>query len=299
LRSSGLILIDKPEGVTSFGALYPIKKRLGKGIKVGHTGTLDKFASGLLVVCAGSYTRLAGFITTEDKSYEATILFGSQTDTLDPEGRVIRQEPLPCRDKLFSVIHDFTGNILQKPPLFSALHVKGERAYKRALRGESVEMTPRHVTIHNLEIMAFDGKKAVIRVTCSKGTYIRSLARDIALAAGSCGYLLSLRRTQLGRFAVCDAVAPELFDPDRHLAGGYRWFSEMQDRFAVARVDGAMHRRITNGIMPTQTFLSKLFTAETERALDRHYLLFSEEGALAASLNRSEKGFAFDFVVGT
>ncbi|WP_020613613.1 tRNA pseudouridine(55) synthase TruB [Sediminispirochaeta bajacaliforniensis] len=299
MRSSGLILIDKPEGVTSFGALYPIKKRLGKGIKVGHTGTLDKFASGLLVVCAGSYTRLAGFITTEDKSYEATILFGSQTDTLDPEGRVIRQEPLPCRDKLFSVIHDFTGNILQKPPFFSALHVKGERAYKRALRGESVEMTPRHVTIHNLEIMAFDGKKAVIRVTCSKGTYIRSLARDIALAAGSCGYLLSLRRTQLGRFAVCDAVAPELFDPDRHLAGGYRWFSEMQDRFAVARVDGAMHRRITNGIMPPQTFLSKLFTAETERALDRHYLLFSEEGALAASLNRSEKGFAFDFVVGT
>ncbi|ADK81152.1 tRNA pseudouridine(55) synthase TruB [Sediminispirochaeta smaragdinae] len=299
MRSSGLILIDKPEGVTSFGALYPIKKRLGRGIKVGHTGTLDKFASGLLVVCAGSYTRLAGFITTEDKSYEATILFGSQTDTLDPEGRVIHQAPLPCRDKLFSVIHDFTGNILQKPPLFSALHVKGERAYKRALRGEAVEMVPRPVTIHNLEITAFDGEKAVIRVTCSKGTYIRSLARDLALAAGSCGYLLSLRRTQLGRFAVCDAVAPELFDPDRHLSGGYQWFSDMQEHFAVARVDELMHRRITNGIMPPQTFLSKVFTNEEEGVSERHYLLFSEEGALAASLNRSEKGFAFDFVVGT
>lgn len=297
MTPAGIILIDKPEGVTSFGALNPIKKALGKTVKVGHTGTLDKFASGLLVVCAGGYTRLASVITASDKTYEAVIRFGEETDTLDPSGEVTAQAPVPSRKAVMDVLPRFTGTILQRPPLFSALHIDGERAYRKALRGEDVRMPEREVTIRSLELLHFDGTFARVRVECSKGTYIRSLARDLALAAGSRARLEKLRRIKVGSFDVAGAVAPSSFDPGSHLLQGDEVFRALEDRFLTAVIDNATVSGVQNGSLPPTDFLESCFR-EQGPDQKKSLLLFCGEGRLAASVSRSAEGrFSFDFVV--
>ncbi len=222
--SDGIVLLAKQSGRTSFSSLWQIKNALGTK-KIGHTGTLDSFADGLLVALAGRYTRLGACISDSDKSYKALVLFGSETDTLDPEGSVIGTSSLPLLSALNSAIQDFTGPIMQIPPHYSAVHVSGERASDRVRRGESISLEPRPVVIHSLELS--DAKKsdgapadesdevssAVLDVRCSKGTYVRSLARDIARAAGSLGYLGALRRTTVGPFFLKDAAGFDLLQP--------------------------------------------------------------------------------------
>ncbi|MDR2071648.1 MAG: tRNA pseudouridine(55) synthase TruB [Treponema sp.] len=202
---SGFILLNKKPGITSFQALNEIKKAFSTG-KVGHTGTLDKFASGLLLVLAGRAVKLTPWVSGCDKEYEGTIRFGMETDTLDPEGVLVAQAPLPDRGTLEGVLPRFRGNILQAPPAYSAVHVDGKRAYALARSGTPVEMRERPVVIHALELLSFEPPLAQIRVRCSKGTYIRSLARDIALAAGSRGYLAALIRTGIGGIRLAEAV---------------------------------------------------------------------------------------------
>jgi tRNA pseudouridine55 synthase len=203
---SGYILLNKETGVTSFGALNNVKKALSTS-KVGHTGTLDKFASGLLLVLTGKSLKLAQWFSGSDKYYEGTIEFGAETDTLDPEGLTIAQAPIPSKEALVSVLPQFRGDILQEPPVYSALHIDGERASSRARSGETVEMKKRPVSIYSLELVSYKPPFAVIRVHCSKGAYIRSLARDIALAIGSRAYLAALNRTQIAGFRLSDAVS--------------------------------------------------------------------------------------------
>ncbi len=216
LGPSGLILARKPAGLTSFQALGPIKRALGTA-KVGHAGTLDKFASGLLVVLAGSYSRLTEFVQAGLKEYRGLISFGSETSTLDPEGEVVATGPLPSREALESALPAFRGPVMQAPPVFSALHVGGKRAYERALAGEELEMAPREIRIHELELESFEGGRARIRVICSAGTYIRSLARDLGLACGSRAYLAELERLAIGPFRVEEAADPSAIDPGRDL----------------------------------------------------------------------------------
>ena len=213
---AGIAAISKPAGLTSFAALSPIKRGLGSG-KVGHAGTLDRFATGLLVVLAGPYSHLCPDFSSLDKVYSATVLFGEETDTLDPEGKVVATAAPPGRVALESVLPLFTGPIMQAPPAYSALHVDGERAYERALRGEAVEMKARPVTIHGLELLDYDGRIARLLVSCSSGTYIRSLARDMALAAGSRARLEALERLSIGPLSLDEAMAPQDFDPSRDL----------------------------------------------------------------------------------
>jgi tRNA pseudouridine55 synthase len=215
---SGFVGISKPAGLTSFQSLGPIKRGLASD-RVGHAGTLDRFATGLLVVLVGSYSRLTPYFSSLDKTYRAVVRFGAETDTLDPEGVVVREAPLPSREAVLSVLPSFRGPILQAPPLYSAVHVDGERAYTRALRGEALEMRERSVTIHDLELLSWQGREAVFLVRCSSGTYIRSLARDMARAAGSCASLGSLARESIGPFRLSDAVAPDAFDPGKHVLG--------------------------------------------------------------------------------
>ncbi|MEI6873773.1 MAG: tRNA pseudouridine(55) synthase TruB [Spirochaetota bacterium] len=209
---AGIALLAKPAGITSFQALGPVKKCLGTR-KIGHTGTLDKFASGLLVLLVGSYTRLGSFFTALDKLYLARMRFGEETETLDPEGSVIATAPAPTFEALREAACRFRGPIQQAPPAYSAIHLDGERASDRARRGETLEMKLRPVTISKLEILDYDGRDALVRVRCSSGTYIRSLARDLALATASRAHLVGLERLEVGPFRLADAHAPSEIAP--------------------------------------------------------------------------------------
>jgi tRNA pseudouridine55 synthase len=201
----GLILLHKPPGLTSFDALRDIKRILGTG-KVGHTGTLDKFAEGLLLALTGRVLKLSAWFTHCDKQYEGTVCFGAETDTLDPEGAVVANAPLPSRENVEQVLPGFLGKIEQTPPAYSAIHIDGQRASTLARRGEAPEMRKRPVTIYRLELLSWEPPHAKIFVHCSSGTYIRSLARDIALAAGSRAHLTALLRTQVGGFRLENAI---------------------------------------------------------------------------------------------
>jgi tRNA pseudouridine55 synthase len=203
--NSGLILLNKKAGITSFQALGEVKRALGTG-KVGHTGTLDKFASGLLVVLAGSALKLSQWFSHCDKQYRGRIPFGIETDTLDPEGNVTAQAEVPSREKVERVLDQFTGKIMQEPPVFSAIHVNGQRASNLARSGKAPQMKKRPVEIYKIELLCWQPPLADIIVHCSGGTYIRSLARDIALAVGSRGHLCELTRTKVAGLSLDTAV---------------------------------------------------------------------------------------------
>jgi tRNA pseudouridine55 synthase len=210
---SGIILIDKQPGMTSFASLSVLKRALGTD-KIGHTGTLDSFASGLLVVLAGNLTRLASVVTHLDKTYRARITFGSETNTLDPLGTIIEQSALPEPVALSEAVTRFTGAYMQEPPVYSAIKIDGKRASDMARAGKNIVIQKREVTIHdivieNVELSGACVESADIIVTCTAGTYIRSLARDIARACGSRAYLSALRRTRVGTFCVEDAAPAE------------------------------------------------------------------------------------------
>jgi tRNA pseudouridine55 synthase len=235
-ENPGLILIDKPAGITSFQLLGPIK-RAASTRKVGHAGTLDRFASGLMLVFVGQATRFVQYLSGADKEYVGEIRFGVETSTLDPEGEIVARSPSPNKSDIESVLGSFTGSISQRPPAFSALHIDGKRAYKRALDGEDVKMPERAVRIDALELLDWregsDGAVATIRVACSKGTYIRSLARDIAIAAGSRGHLAALRRTRIGGFSLEEALPLDSLSDGAGLNGKLLWNREL-----IERIDG-------------------------------------------------------------
>jgi len=217
---SGILLYAKQQDTTSFNSLWAVKHALHT-TKVGHTGTLDSFADGLLVVLVGKLTHLVPHITAFDKTYRGVISFGSETDTLDPTGKVIKNSPLPSLSDFNAAIPHFLGDIMQAPPLFSAVHVDGKRASDLALKGKIQDLAKRKVHIYELcveevKTQAVDGvervKYAQIYVRCSKGTYIRSLARDIALECGSSAHLIALRRLSVGPFELKDAVGYDALD---------------------------------------------------------------------------------------
>lgn len=202
---SGIVLLAKQSGKTSFQSLSTIKRALGT-TKVGHTGTLDSFADGLLVVLTGRLTRLVPHITNFDKDYLALIEFGKETDTLELTGQVIKEGPLPTEEQVRGVLPSFIGQIDQVPPAFSAIHIDGKRASDLARAGKASEIPARKITIYSLTLLDFYDKYALVEVRCSKGTYIRSLARDIAAACGSCAHLKALRRVSVGPFSLKDAA---------------------------------------------------------------------------------------------
>ena len=227
---SGLLLFNKKAGITSFEALREIKRALGTG-KVGHTGTLDKFAEGLLVVLSGQALKLSQWFSNCDKQYLGSIRFGIETDTLDPEGNTVFEAPLPSREAVEKVLEQFTGDIQQEPPAYSAIHVDGQRASDLARKGQTPVMKKRPVHIYRLELGSWDPPLANIFVHCSSGTYIRSLARDIAIAAGSRAHLAGLLRTRVAGFKLedawdCKSSAPALRPIDKAVisALGFPWF---------------------------------------------------------------------------
>ena len=206
LLADGLLVIDKPAGISSAGVVNRIKKLTRPG-KIGHAGTLDPFATGVLVLCFNRATKLAEYFLDQDKAYEGVMYLGQVTDTQDPTGRVLRRRPVSCSEaQIVEAAKGFGGPIEQKPPAFSALKQDGEPLYKKARRGEEVETEPRQVTIHELTITGIELPRVEFRVRCSKGTYIRTLAHDWGQVLGCGAHLESLRRTASGPFSVEQAL---------------------------------------------------------------------------------------------
>lgn len=209
-ETSGCLLLNKRPGITSFEALNRVKQAFATP-KVGHTGTLDKFASGLLLVLVGRAVKLSSWFSGMDKQYEGTICFGMETDTLDPEGTVVAEGRVPSREELEAALPRFRGDILQAPPEYSAVHVQGQRSSQLARKGQPVALHKRPVSVYALELRDYEVSGegcayAQIRVHCSKGTYIRALARDLARAVGSRGHLTALHRTWIAGFQVSQGV---------------------------------------------------------------------------------------------
>jgi tRNA pseudouridine55 synthase len=210
---NGWIILDKPRGLGSTQGVAAVKRNLRQGgyakTKVGHGGTLDPLAEGVLPIALGEATKLAGRMLDASKIYEFTVKFGEETATLDTEGEVVdRSDVRPTLAEIEEALPQFTGPIEQVPPAYSALKVDGKRAYDLARAGEQVELKTRAVTIHSLSITGGEGGKEVtLTAHVSKGTYIRSLARDIARALGSCGHVTYLRRTKAGPFLEAHAIS--------------------------------------------------------------------------------------------
>lgn len=211
---NGLILLDKPEGFTSFKAAAVLRRIYGTK-RVGHTGTLDPMATGVLPILIGRATRLCSYVLEADKRYTAGVRLGVTTDTLDITGEVLSQcEPNVSDEKLTDALQFFTKTYDQIPPMFSAIKKDGVRLYDLARQGKEIEREPRTVTIHGIELRSRNGNDFVIDVHCSKGTYIRSLADDIGRLLGCGATLISLRRTDAAGFSISDCKTVEEIEAD-------------------------------------------------------------------------------------
>lgn len=206
----GILLVDKSAGWTSHDVVAKAR-RLTAQRKIGHTGTLDPMATGLLVLCLGDATRLVEYMAEHDKRYTGEIVLGVRTDTDDAEGQAVEERPVPefDRQRLAELEAQFTGRLQQRPPAYSAIKVAGQRAYAVARRGEQLDLPARPVTVHRLCLAKAEGGRLRLEVGCSAGTYVRSLARDVGEALGCGGHLGALRRTIVGGFAVDEAITLE------------------------------------------------------------------------------------------
>lgn len=211
----GLLNIDKPAGVTSRDVVNVVQ-RIARPAKVGHAGTLDPLASGVLVVCVGWATRLIEYVQQMPKHYRATFVLGQQSPTDDIEGEITQlvNPPIPTLEEVSAALPDFLGEIMQRPPAYSAIKVQGRRAYDLARRGKTPELKARPVTVHHLDILRYEYPELQLAIRCGSGTYVRSLGRDIAEQLGTAAVMSALQRTEIGSFTVNEAVTPEQITKD-------------------------------------------------------------------------------------
>lgn len=204
----GFINLNKPAGITSHGAAEKIKKLTGVH-RIGHAGTLDPFATGVLVIAIGKATKLVEYLRKDDKEYEAVICLGAISDTYDGTGQLVETPPpvpVPSGAQVASLLQQFTGEITQLPPKFSAIKVHGTPAYKMARAGEDFELAPRQVTIHSIKLLEYRSPLVTLKVSCGAGTYIRALAHDIGQRLKTGAYLAALHRTKAGVFSIKDSI---------------------------------------------------------------------------------------------
>jgi tRNA pseudouridine55 synthase len=207
IRPSGWLILDKPEGITSTRAGSLIKRAL-KVKRLGHAGTLDPFATGILPLALGEATKIMPYVVDDIKEYEFELVFGEERDSHDRDGQVVATTALiPTESAIRTIVKQFQGTMMQTPPLYSALKIGGKRACDLMRQGKEVTIPPRQVDIHTLELMGMkDDRTAHLRVKCGKGTYVRALGRDIAHALGSLAYVNQLRRTRVGKFSLKNSV---------------------------------------------------------------------------------------------
>jgi tRNA pseudouridine55 synthase len=220
---SGVLVVDKPVGMTSHDVVQAIRN--GTGLRrAGHTGTLDPRASGVLVILVGPAVRLSEYVSASDKRYQAIIRLGSTTDTFDADGKFTRNDvPVNVTEAEFdAVLQTFIGEIEQTPPPYSAVKVQGRKAYEMARQGEEVELAPRKIQVHHLEVLEWAPPEVVVDVHCSSGTYVRSLANDLGEKLGTGAYLVGLRRTKSGRFSLRDATPLRKLQEAFHAGNWYQ-----------------------------------------------------------------------------
>lgn len=224
IEHSGILLIDKPAGITSFGVVgrvrWVLSQKIGKKIKVGHTGTLDPFATGLMILVVGEYCKRAGEFSKLDKSYEATLVLGKTSSTGDPEGEITEvSDRRPSLQELEDTVQQFKGEIIQTPPIYSAIKIGGQRAYKLAREGKKVEMPTRTVKIYDIKVTDYAYPNVNIVCDVGSGTYIRTLGEDIGKMLGVGAYTTALRRTKVGSYSIensqnlDDTKSFKLFNP--------------------------------------------------------------------------------------
>ncbi|TVR03072.1 MAG: tRNA pseudouridine(55) synthase TruB [Deltaproteobacteria bacterium] len=245
----GVLVVDKPKGLTSFDVLRRLRRHLGTK-RIGHAGTLDPMATGVLVVAFGASTRLVPWLMAGEKTYEARVLLGRVTTTDDVEGETLRRERVSSIDRtsLEQVLNQFRGVIRQRPPSFSAIRVDGERSHRRARRGETVVLPEREVIVHDLVLLGAERDELRLRCRVGSGTYVRSLARDIGEALGCGGTLSALRRTAVEPFPVSDALTLSALDDDPELVASSLltpW--EALARLPAVRLDDEEARRVSHG----------------------------------------------------
>jgi len=213
MDSEGILSIDKPAGMTSHDVVQRIRRLSGLR-RVGHAGTLDPLATGVLLLCLGRATRLAEYLMHLDKEYEATVRLGQTTDTYDSEGSIVTEKSYAhvTPDLLSETLPQFQGDIQQKPPMYSAVKKGGQPLYKLARRGLEVERSYRTVTVYTLELLSYESPELRLRISCSSGTYIRSLAHDLGESLGCGGHVAALRRKSVGAFTDGDAIPLETLD---------------------------------------------------------------------------------------
>lgn len=274
------LVVDKPKGMTSNQVVGNVKKAAGIK-KVGHAGTLDPLATGVLVLALGEVTRLIRYIQDQDKEYVATAQFGVATDTLDADGAVLSREPMDFDERdLLDVVPRFIGIISQVPPMVSALKKDGRRLYEMARAGEVVERDARQVEVHDLEILSVGAPpypEVEFRVVCGKGTYVRSLADDMATVLGGYAHLTSLRRTRIGSFKVSDAITiDDLHNWESYLMSPTRALADLPQ----VVVDDETAYGVRNGV--------RFVTGPVvEGPTDQPYTVLTEDGELIAVYNRT------------
>lgn len=246
----GFLNIDKPAGMTSHDAVAKVRRLAGQK-RVGHGGTLDPLATGILPIALGEATKLVSYLVDGRKAYQATVRLGSTTTTDDAEGVVRDERPVPqlTTAAIEAALQPFIGSIAQVPPMYSAIQVGGQRLYDLARRGETVDLAPRPVEIHSITLRAWHPPELVLDVVCGKGTYIRSLARDLGAALGCGAHLAGLRRTQVGPLALATAVplTDLIAEPDQlkqHILPPETAIAE----WPRVDVDAAMAQRIRHGL---------------------------------------------------
>jgi tRNA pseudouridine55 synthase len=278
---NGILILDKPVGMTSRRAVDCVKKPM-RPVKVGHAGTLDPLASGVLVICIGAATRMIDYVHRLPKRYRATFRLGVTSPSLDLESEVVEllDAPRPSRDEVIATLPQFTGRIDQRPPAFSALWVDGRRAYDLARKGQEVELAARPVTIHALELVRYEYPDAVFDITCGTGTYIRSLGRDIAEALGSSAVMTDLARTAIGPFERVDAMPPDQVTRESIRAS---WRS-------AAEAVPEMPRHLVNELQRDLISHGRLVAVDASAEITE-IAAVDEQQQLIAILNRTEVGW--------
>ncbi|MCH3963979.1 MAG: tRNA pseudouridine(55) synthase TruB [Clostridium sp.] len=281
----GILNINKPVGMSSFDVVKSVRAVSGTK-KVGHAGTLDPGASGVLPICIGHATKLVDYIMKDEKIYIARLKLGIETDTYDKYGKILSEKRVDAsRDEVENAVMSFVGNIQQVPPMYSALKVNGRRLYELARKGIEIERKSRNIVIHNMEILELKLPYVTIKVKCSKGTYIRSLCHDIGCKLGCGGTMWDLVRTHTGKFDILESVPISELDKDSI----FKYLIPMEDvlsRYPSLHVGAQFEKHVLNGIIiHDKNFLNKV----EENILYKVYI--GENNFIGIGMNKKDIGF--------
>lgn len=282
----GLLIFDKEKGITSHDLVYKVRKKLGIK-KVGHTGTLDPMATGVLVISIGKGTKTSDYILSSDKVYEAKIKLGVLTDSYDITGKILEEEDVNfTEEEIKDTLIKFTGKIFQRPPIYSALKVKGKKLYEYAREGKDVEIKKRDVEIYKIELLDFNGKdEFTILTKVSKGTYIRSLANDLGRSLGTFGTLTELRRTRSGSFKIEDAIKVSDFERSS--------LDEIKEKILPMDLALMNFKRIDIPKSFCEKFIMGQFYKLKEKLNDENYRVYSENKFLGIGELKKKDGEFF------